>query len=129
MRIILSILLLLSIGFGITPIQHPFDVKNLHPNELNDFLPFEDEGSQIRLKRMSLNGWNLLRFDYQDWDGSEWVNDYRHTYTYDTNNNETEFLREDWDGSEWVNNFRNIYTFDTNNNETESINQDWDGSE
>jgi len=63
--ILLSILLLLSVGFGITPIQHPFDVKNLHSNELNDFLPFEDEGSQIRLGRMSVGDWNLLGYDNQ----------------------------------------------------------------
>ena len=53
-KLILSILLLVSVGFGITPTKHPFDIKNLHYNKLDDFLPFNDEDSQIRLERMSI---------------------------------------------------------------------------
>ena len=92
--ILLSILLLLSVGFGITPIQHPFDIKNLHYNKLDDFLPSEDEDSQIRLGRMSVGDWNLLRRDGQIWEDSFWVNDSRYTYAYDENNNQIEYFRQ-----------------------------------
>ena len=99
MRIIISILLLLSVGFGITPTQHPFDIKNLHYNKLDDFLPFEDEDSPIRLGRISVGDWNLLRYEYQLWEDSLWMDNWKNTYTYDENNNQIEDLGQYCDNS------------------------------
>jgi len=79
MKKLILLLLLLSVLFGITPTQHPFDVKNIQSNKLNDFLPFDDEGSQIRLERMSIGDWNLLGYDRQSWEDSLWVNYVRNT--------------------------------------------------
>ena len=40
----------------------------------------------------SYNGFLLIEQLYQDWDGSDWVDDSKYTYTYDGNNNMIEWL-------------------------------------
>jgi hypothetical protein len=64
---------------------------------------------------------------WQDWDGYNWVNDFKHTFTYDVNNNWIEWLWQDWDGSNWENVRKLTYAYDVNNNEIEFLRQDWDG--
>ena len=54
----------------------------------------------------------------QDWDGTQWVNDYQYTNTYYANNNHFGSLKEDWDGTQWINDIQYAYTYDANNNET-----------
>jgi hypothetical protein len=38
----------------------------------------------------------------EDWDGTNWVNYWRYTYTYDSNGNMTSKLYEYWFGTDWV---------------------------
>jgi len=128
-KLILSILLLLGVGFGITSIQHPFDIKNLHYNKLDDFLPSKDEDSQIRLGRMSVGDWNFLRGDGQIWDDSLWVNNRRGTYAYDENNNMIEEIVQDWENSEWVNDYIQTLIYDEKNNMIESLMLEWEDSD
>jgi len=56
------------------------------------------------------------------------VNDYKWSYTYDGNNNQTEQLFQAWDGYDWLNQYRFSYTYNGNNNQTEQLFQTWDGS-
>ena len=56
------------------------------------------------------------------------MNGWKDSYTYDGNNNQTEFLSQNWDGSAWVNSGKYSYTYDGNNNQTEMVRQNWDGS-
>ena len=71
---------------------------------------------------------NLTEWLMQDWDGSAWVNDSKYSYTYDGNNNQTEELFQFWDGSAWVNQWKYSFTYDGNNNLTEGLLQTWAGS-
>jgi hypothetical protein len=47
---------------------------------------------------------------------NKWVNNYKHTYEYNTNNTLKKYLLEEWNGatSAWLYNFREIYEYDTN---------------
>jgi hypothetical protein len=65
---------------------------------------------------------------YQNWDGSNWVNNFKHTYTYDVNNNLIEVLGQSWNGSDWINSSKSTYSYDINNNMIEHLGQSWDGS-
>jgi hypothetical protein len=79
-------------------------------------------------KTFSENGFLLSEEIIQEWDGINWVNDWKITRTYDNNDNKIETLEEYWDGSNWVNDRMHTYTYDGNNNRIEWLVQTWDGS-
>jgi hypothetical protein len=70
----------------------------------------------------------LIEELWQNCDGSNWLDFFRKTYTYDGNNNLIEQLNQIISGSNWVNTIKDIYTYDTNNNMIEKIHYWWDGS-
>ena len=65
---------------------------------------------------------------YQTWDGSVWVNETKHTYTYDANEKMTDWLDQIWNDSLWVNWVKYSYTYDANGNTTDMLCQTWNGS-
>mgnify|MGYP001476556554 CR=1 FL=1 len=101
------------------------DPLNSEERPINPFID-HDENDPFAVGRDMI--WLQSSNLYQDWDGSAYVNDYRYQYTYDDNNNRTEYTRQDWDGAAWVNDWRDLYTYDDNNNMTERTRQDWDGA-
>jgi len=74
------------------------------------------------------NGFLLVEHIEQMWDGSNWSNWDKHTYTYDGINNMAEWLWQHWDASNWENRRKYTYTYDGNNNMIEDLEQIWDGS-
>jgi len=66
---------------------------------------------------------------FQMWVGSQWVNDWQNTYTYDTNGNMISHLDQDWDGSQWVNYWQYTYAYDIDGNRTSGSSQNWVGSQ
>jgi hypothetical protein len=59
------------------------------------------------------------------------VNSHKYTYTYDTNNNQTEWLVEVWDAPQsnsWRVNQVHTYTYDGNSNQIEWLKEVWDNS-
>ncbi len=74
------------------------------------------------------NGFLLIEEIYQTWNGSAWVDSSKSSYTYDGNNNRTEWLFKTWNGSAWVDSFKISFTYDGINNQTEELKQYWDGS-
>ena len=52
----------------------------------------------------------------EEWDGSQWVNYYRNTITFNANGMPLEFLGEDWDNSMWNIVARTTYTYDSYGN-------------
>ena len=66
---------------------------------------------------------------YQDWDDTLWVNDSQNTYTYDVSNNCIGRLYQDWVGNQWVNSRLYTYTYDANNNQILMLRQNWDGTQ
>jgi len=102
------------------------DEQISHPSESDIFN--SKETRTLVNKTILDSGFLLIEVLYQDWDGSYWVNNYKHTYTYDVNNNMIEWLWQWWDGSNWVNSSKLTYTYDTNNNVIGQLEQDWDGS-
>ena len=102
------------------------DEKSGHPSESDTF---RDNEIRTTLKKTVLdNGFLLIEELRQDWDGSNWIDSDKITYTYDVNNNMIEYLWQDWDGSNWVNYWKYTYTYDMNNNLIEGIEQNWNGS-
>jgi hypothetical protein len=71
---------------------------------------------------------NLVETLAQHWNGSNWMNDSKYNYTYDTNNNRIEEFCQIWEVSTWVNLYKYSYTYDLNNNRIEWLEQNWDGS-
>jgi hypothetical protein len=90
---------------------------------------FKDKESRIILNKTILdNGFLLIEELWQSWDGSNWVNDFRETYTYDGNSNLIETIEQDWDGANWINEWKGTYTYDINNNMIELIEQSGEGN-
>ena len=90
---------------------------------------FNNKESRTLVNKTILdNGFLLIEQLNHRWDGSNWVNDWKNTYTYDGNNNKTEELYQRWDGSNLANWRKNTYTYDGNNNKTEELSQYWRGS-
>jgi hypothetical protein len=71
---------------------------------------------------------NLTEFLFQNWGNSNWWNSGRFIYEYDGNNNRTLNLYQDWDGTNWVNEERWTYTYELNNNLLVYIVEYWDTS-
>jgi hypothetical protein len=64
----------------------------------------------------------------QTWNGSNWVNGQKNTYTYDEDYYLIELLLEGWSGSNWVNSWKDTYTYDENHNMINLLSQHWDDS-
>jgi hypothetical protein len=58
----------------------------------------------------------MLTLLNEQWSNGQWVNSYRHTYTYDANNNILTYLDEQWSNGQLENSYRYTYTYDANNN-------------
>ncbi|MCW8803978.1 MAG: DUF3836 domain-containing protein, partial [Ignavibacteriaceae bacterium] len=90
---------------------------------------FKKNECRIQINKTILqNGFLLMEHTIQDWNGSNWVNDWRYTYTYDGNNNMIEEVSQEWFGSNWVNYWKYTFTYDGNNNMIEELQQECDGS-
>ncbi|MEJ2614354.1 MAG: carbohydrate binding domain-containing protein [Ignavibacteriaceae bacterium] len=86
------------------------------------------EERTITNKKSLENGFLLIEKIHQSWKGTEWVNSTKISYTYDENNNRTEYLLRVWNNSYWNNRYKYSYTYDGNNNLIEEIYQHWDGT-
>jgi hypothetical protein len=74
---------------------------------------FNNKESRTIINKTVLdNGFLLVELIAQGWDGSNWVNGGKATYTYDGNNNLIEDLWQYWDGFNWVNSEKVTYTYD-----------------
>jgi hypothetical protein len=93
--------------------------------EFNNDKPSRKKRNKITLD----NGFLLFEKIEQNWDGSDWVNGWMDTYTYDGNNNLVEHIEQEWGISDWMNSGMWIYTYDLNNNHIESIKQRWEDSD
>ena len=72
------------------------------------------------------NGFYLHEAFEQTWDGADWADDWKCTYSYDANHNCTEELAQVWDGVEWVNDEKSTFTYNINGNCIEELQQNWD---
>ena len=72
---------------------------------------------------------NETEFLWQDWDGYDWVNNFRTFHTYDSSGILTEFLWQDWDGADWNDSSWKLYSYDFNGYLIEILWQDWDGAD
>jgi len=64
---------------------------------------------------------NMTSYLIENWDGTNWVNSARRTYTYDSNKNLITDLSETWSGTNWVNTFRYTHTYDSSGNVTSDL--------
>jgi hypothetical protein len=98
---------------------------------------YEEEGFNAEDTRTTINktllgdGFLLIEEYAQFWDSSSssWVNHSKDSYTYDGNNNQTEWLAQYWSGSNWRINWKYSYTYDGNNNQIEALQQHGNGSD
>jgi len=73
-------------------------IRNEQKEVYEDGFNAKDKKTTIN-KTLLSNGFQLIETIYQTWDGSNWLNRYRFSYTYDGNNNRTEELYQYWNGS------------------------------
>ncbi|HSD64633.1 MAG TPA: T9SS type A sorting domain-containing protein [Ignavibacteriaceae bacterium] len=72
---------------------------------------------------------NLIEIIDRSWDGSVWTNSLRTSYIYNLNDDIINFVMQTWDDSVWVNSMRISYTYDSNNYPIEAIEQLWVASD
>lgn len=68
---------------------------------------------------------NVLEELGQHWDGSAWINDYRHQMTYNGNNDMLTQSTQYWAGTQWGNPYLYVYTYDGNHNMTSYVNTNY----
>jgi hypothetical protein len=73
-------------------------------------------------------GDKLIEALSQDWNNSNWANYEKFTYTYN-GNNVIETLYQTWGASNWVNDWKRTYEYDTNNNIVQELELDWVNSD
>ena len=88
-----------------------FKQYNEQPHEIDPTVLNDSNFQYLNTIRTQRDDWFELSTLGQDWDGSDWLNDYQLTYTYDANNNLTISLRQDWNGTQWVNYSQDTYTW------------------
>jgi hypothetical protein len=62
------------------------------------------------------------------WDGIEWTNTQKITYTYNPNNTLAQILGQTWSGTAWVNHDRTTLTYNALDQDTSDLVQTWTGS-
>lgn len=93
--------------------------ESIIPKKLNT------KSERTLIKKVFLTGGFLqVQKIRQDWNGFNWVNSNKCSYTYDGNNNEIEVQEQCCDGSGWANTWKHIYSFDGNNNFNEEFEQE-----
>jgi hypothetical protein len=65
----------------------------------------------------------------QSWDGQKWVNDAKHSTTFDANSRISSSIIQGWNSDVWVNSTQNTFVYDVNNNIINNINQLWSTTE
>lgn len=110
----------------------PQNLQRTSSNQLIDIFEKEEcnaNDARRTCNKMQLNnGFLLFEMFYLQWDGSNWVNNYKRSYTYDGNNSLIELLYQTWDGFDWANCEKNSYTYDENNIQTETLREIWNVS-
>ncbi len=72
---------------------------------------------------------NLVKGELQSWKGdSTWFTYMRAFYSYDQNNNQTEFIHQMLDETEWENLRRIVYDYNSNNKLMLELRQNWQNS-
>jgi len=104
----LSLILFLSLQDFAQEIdkREPFSNKLTAENSGELIIPkkLNTNSERTLIKKIFLAGGFLqVQKIRQDWNGFNWVNSNKCSYTYDGNNNEIEVLEQCWDGSGWVN--------------------------
>ncbi len=62
------------------------------------------------------------------WDGAQWVNDHRTTYTYGAGSRLTDETSQTWSGTQWDNSTKQMYTYDGNGRLSTMTWQHWQSS-
>jgi hypothetical protein len=68
---------------------------------------------------------NKTTYVHQDYDGQEFINDFRYEYFYNTINNVTSSIQAFWDNGNWVNDSKSVYTYTPENVNDTIIFQVW----
>jgi Secretion system C-terminal sorting domain len=84
------------------------------------------DGSIDKTKYMYNSNGKLTSEVNKSWNGTNWVNSNRKTFTYDSNGNETSWLSENWDDTNWVNYFSYTKEYDSSKNLTSWLYEDWE---
>jgi hypothetical protein len=67
-------------------------------------------------------------FLFQVWNGSNWTNSWQYVYSYDPNFNNTSMLFQTWTNNNWTNNTKYDYTYDMNNACTSFVSRTWNNA-
>ena len=97
----------------------PFTVStydyDFNYNVIEIFTKYADNEEEISLETFTYEGGVISEDVYQEWDGSDWVNDYKLVYNF--NDDVTAVLLWDWDGDNWAPSYLYTYTKGSNTEE------------
>ena len=133
MKRFLPLLILTGLLFGQGWTHHSgverndiFQEYNEQPHEGDPTVFIDSNFRHLNTIRTQRDDEFLLSMINQTWDGTQWVDLYQYTYTYDTNDNTTSQLTQTWDGTQWVNLHQATFTYDANDNMTSQLMQSWE---
>ncbi|MDD3737787.1 MAG: T9SS type A sorting domain-containing protein [Lentimicrobiaceae bacterium] len=110
--------------------KHKSNIDWWEPDTMYVYRRTNQFGIPLSLARVSrsYNQYGYLLMELcQSLHNNEWVNDSKHTYTYDANNNLLTYLYQYWsyETSAWLYYFKTNYTYDANNNMLTKLHQFW----
>lgn len=96
---------------------------------ISEFLVQYHDGSQYNNDYRSRYQYNTMakvsEITDQYWSGSDWENDFRILFDYDASGNNTMTTFQNYSGSSWENSSRKVVVCDTNGNPIHQENQNW----
>jgi|GEM_PF-3276169 len=110
--------------------EYYYDVNNNFTGQLTDVWNTDNSSwetfSQF-IETLDDDGLRIAE-ERQEWDGTQWISDFKDEYTYDGNDRLASATHSVWNGTAWDLTTRYYYAYDADGHFTEQIYQGWDGS-
>ncbi len=105
--------------------ENNYEIYKTNPDSIE---AFNAKDSRTIINKTQLeNGFLLIDYIRQSWNGSAWVNESKDSYTYDGSNKLTEKLYHSWGDSSWDKSEMYSFTYNESLNLTVELKQYWNG--
>ena len=121
------VLLVLFLSVGIQPQVESQINSDLEIGLSRNQIPPSNSSDEIKKMNMKMldDGYLITEHIRQDWNGSDWVNSIRETYTYDNSEMLIERLKQLWENNLWENHSRTNVLYTVNNLPDTVTHQAW----